>query len=163
MAKPISFASITLADNTKKSNGKPETSSTEFAIPTLTPVNAAATVTLVGNLKTALAGLVLGRFLKDEIVWSREKQGPQTPADDPLAQRENKWLASYHDPVSYNGYVLTFPTADLSKHMANSEFVDLTAGDGLAFKTAFDAVVASPEDASRLGVLDTLMYVGRNT
>lgn len=163
MALPISFAKITLADNTQASNGKPETTHTEFAIPTLTPANVAATVTLVGNLKTALAALVLGRFIKDEVVYVRENLGPQTPATSAQAQRENKWLCRYHDPVTYNNYVLTFGTADLSKHIANSEFVDLTAGDGLAFKTAFDAVVTSPEDASRLGVLDSMQFVGRNT
>lgn len=163
MALPVSFAKITLADNTKKSNGRPETTHSEFAIPTLTPANVAATITLVGNLKVALAGLVLGRFIADEVIYNRELLGAQIPATSPNAQRENKWLARYHDPVTYNNYTLTFGTADLTKLMTNSEFVDLTAGPGADFKTAFDAVVTSPEDASRLGVLDSLQFVGRNT
>jgi hypothetical protein len=163
MALPLSYFQITLADNTAKSNGEPETTSTEVAITTLTPSNVAATETLCGNLKTALAALVLGRFVKNSLTYNRAQNGAQIPADDDLAQRENKWLCRYHDATTYQKFSVSFGTADLSKHKPNSEFVDLATGDGAAFKTAFEAVVVSPADSSHSVVLDSMQFVGRNS
>jgi hypothetical protein len=162
MALPLSFYEITLADNTAKSNGEPETTSSAVAIITLTPSNVAATETLCGNLSAALAALVLGRFVKNSTTYARNVLG-STPASDPLAQRENKWLCRYHDNTTFKKFQVSFGTADLSKHMTNSEFVDLAAGDGLAFKTAFEAVVVSPDDAAHTITLDSMQFVGRNS
>lgn len=163
MPIPLSYFKISIADNTAKSTGEPESSHATVAITTLTPANVAATATLCGNLKTALAALVLGRFIKDELTYTRELLGAQIPATDPLAQRENKWLCRYHDATTFERFQVSFPTADLSKHMTNSEFVDLSAGDGAAFKTAFEAVVVPPTDSSHTVVLDSMQFVGRNT
>lgn len=163
MALPVSFYQITLADNTKKANGEPETTSSEVPIITLTPANVAATATLAGNLKTALASLVIGRFVKDTLTYDRAINGAQIPATDPLAQRENKWLCRYHDATTFQKASVSFGTADLSKHMDNSEFVDLATGDGAALKTAFEALVVSPYDATHTVVLDSVQFVGRNS
>lgn len=162
MAVPLSFYSITLADNTAKSNGEPETTSAQVAITTLTPANVAATIALCGTLASTLAALVLGRFVKNETVYARNNLGA-SPADSDLAQRENKWLCRYHDATTFEKFQVSFGTADLSKHKANSEFVDLAAGDGLAFKTAFEAVVVSPNDSAHTVVLDSMQFVGRNS
>lgn len=163
MAIPVSYYSMTIADNTAKSNGEPETTSTSFPITTLTPANVAATATLAGNLQTALAAITLGRYVKHELVYDRENVGAQIPATSDLAQRENKWLMRYHDATTFQKYQVSVGTADLSKHMANSEFVDLTAGDGQALKTAFEAVVVSPADSTHSVVLDSVQFVGRNS
>jgi hypothetical protein len=162
MPLPVSFYNITIADNTAKSTGEPETTSGEVPIITLTPANVAATATLCGNLKTALAGLVLGRFVADTLVYDRAKNGANIPADDDLAQRENKWLCRYHDATTFQKFSVSYGTADLSKHKQNSEFVDLTTGAGAAFKTAFEAVVVSPADSTHTVVLDSMQFVGRN-
>lgn len=163
MAIPVSYGQVTLADNTAKSTGKPETASMEVPVTTITPANQAAVVTAWGNLLTAFAGVVLGRFVKNTLTLARDVTGAQIPATDPLAQRENKWLCRYHDATTFQNYVASLPTADLSLHIANSEFVDLTAGAGLAVKTAWEAVVVSPSDASHATVLDSMQFVGRNT
>lgn len=163
MPLPVSFYSMTIADNTAKSTGEPETTSSSFPITTLTPANVAATLTLAGNLQTAIAALVVGRFVKTEATYAREPIGAQIPATDPLAQRENKWLMRYHDATTYQKFQVSVGTADLSKHGTNSEFVDLTAGSGLALKTAFEAVVVSPADATHATVLDSVQFVGRNS
>lgn len=162
MALPLSYMSMTLADNTVKANGEPETTSTIFPVVTMTPANAAAQVTLQGNLRTAIAAIVLGNFLKNEVTYVVNRTG-NGPSADPLAQRENKWLFRYHDPVTFQKATLSVGTADLTAKIANSEFVDLTAGDGLALKTAFQAVVVSPYDAANMAVLDSVQFVGRNT
>jgi len=163
MALPLSYASVTLADNTKKSNGEPEVTGTQFPITTLTPSNVAAQETLVGNLLTALAGIVIGRFVKNETVYARNQTGPQIPADSNLAQRENKWLVRYHDAVSYQKMSRSFGTADLTLLADNSEFLVLTSGAGAAFKTAFEAAVVSDYDASHAVVVDSVQFVGRNS
>lgn len=164
MPLPLSYYSITIADNTlDQKTRKPEMTSTEFAISTLTPANAAATETLAGNLAAALAAVTLGNFVKNQIVYARNQSGAVVPATDPLAQRENKWLLRYHDAVNFQNYVVSVGTADLSLKMANSEFVDLTTGAGAAVKTAFEAVVVAPNDSSHATVLDSMQFVGRNT
>lgn len=163
MPIPISYGQVTIADNTATKTGKPETASAEVAITTITPANQAAVETAWGNLLTAMAGIVIGRFVKNQVTLARNVTGAQIPATDGLAQRENKWLARYHDNTTFQNFQVSIPTADLSLHKPNSEFVDLTVDPGLAFKTAFEAVVVSPDDSSHSVTLDSLQFVGRNS
>jgi len=163
MAQPISFYSITLADNTVKQNGEPETTTMVVPCTTLTPANVAAQVTLGGNLRVALAAVVLGNFLKNETTYARTITG-NGPAATTAAQRENKWLFRYHDAVTYQKFQVSIGTADLAQLPNNSEFLDLDdAGDGEALKTAFEAFVVSPADPTHATILDTVQFVGRNT
>jgi len=80
-----------------------------------------------------------------------------------LAQREKKWLARYHDATNGQKFQVSWGTADLSLHMTNSEFLDLSTGAGAALKAAFEDVVVSPNDSSHAVVLDSVQFVGRNT
>jgi len=162
MAIPVSFYSLTLADNTVKANGEPETTSTSVPTTTLTPANVAAQATLGGNLKTAIAAITLGTFMKDELTYARAILG-NTPASSNLAQRENKWLLRYHDATNYQKYSVSVGTADLSLLPDHTEFLDLTAGAGAGLKTAFEAFVVSPNDASHSVILDSAQFVGRNS
>jgi hypothetical protein len=77
---------------------------------------------------------------------------------DQDAQRGNKWLVSYHDNTQFfdppvnaipnDAYLRKFrvmiPTANNSLLADNENDLDITAGAGLAFKTAFEAVAKSP-------------------
>lgn len=162
MATPVSYASITLNDSTRKANGQPETSVTEFAITTLTPGNVAAQATLLGNLKTSLAGVIIGVIAKDQLVYQRDLISTAF-ASSSLAQRENKWLCRYSDNTSHKNFVLSFGTADLTILPTQSEFVDLSAGPGAAFKSDFEAFVVSPDDASHSVTLNSMQFVGRNS
>lgn len=162
MAPPLSFANWRYNDNTVKSNGEPESATFTLAIPTLTAGNVAATATLVGNLTTAISALVLGVLAQTELVFEREVVA-STPAASQLAQRENKLLLRYHGITAQKKFRASIPTLDLTTLIPNSEFLDLTAGDGLALKTAFEAVVRSPDDASETVILDSAQFVGRNS
>lgn len=162
MPLPLSFYSLTVADNTLKPNGEPETTSMTFPVTTLTPANVAAQITLAGNLKVALAAITLGNFLKDESTYARNLLGAGAAAST-LAQRENKWLMRYHDATNFVKYQVSIGTADLTLLPPNGEFLDLTAGDGLALKTAFEAVVVAPGDSTHATILDSVQFVGRNT
>lgn len=162
MALPVSFYSLTIADNTLRSNGTPEITSTTFPVTTLTPANVAAIQTLMGNLATAIAGITIGAVQKNETVYARN-QLSTSPAASQLAQRENKWLMRYHDATTNQKFSLSVGTADLTALPNNEEFLDLTAGDGLALKTAFEAVVVSPANSSNATVLDSVQFVGRSS
>lgn len=162
MAIPLSYFGATVADNTQKANGEPETSSWNVAITTLTPANVAATETLCGNLLTAAQAITLGSNQNKRIVYAQTILGA-SPAASTAAQRENKWLCRYHDATNFKKYVVSLPCADLTKLVSGSEFLVLTGGDGAAFKTAFEAVVVPPDDSSHTVVLDSVQFVGRNT
>lgn len=160
MALPVSFYGVTVADNTVNPNGSPQTATWRVPIITLTPGNVAATATLAGNLLTAVQAICLGanqqtRLMYDEAFLS------STPAASKLAQRGVKWLVRYHDSVTEQKFTVSLPCADLTKLPDHEEFLDLTAGDGLAFKTAFEAVVVSPDNSANSIVVDTVQYVDR--
>lgn len=162
MALPVSFYSETVADNTLKQNGEPETATWAVPIITLTAANLVATNTLITNLQSAINGIILGTDTKIETVSHRQLNTPG-PASDPLCQRENKYLIRYHDSTTGQKFRVSIPTADLSKLMTNSEFVDVTATEGLAVKTAFEALVVSPNNSSNTVTLDSIQFVGRNS
>lgn len=151
-----------MADNTLKPNGEPETGSFQVAITTLTPANVAAQETLAGNLATAIAAISLGNVIQRDLTYWRQ-QFEKVPAASNLAQRENKWLCRYHDATTFEKFRVSIPCAKLSLLTGNSEFLDLTAGDGLAFKTAFEAFVKSAQTASNAVILDSVQFVGRNS
>jgi len=162
MPLPVSFYSMTIADNTLKANGQPETSSLEVPVTTITAGNYTATLALLATLQSTAEALLLGETVKHELIADRTKFA-DIPAGSNFAQRENKWLVRYHEEGTSKKFVVSLPTADLDQHMDNSEFVDLTAGNGLAFKNAFEAVVVSPADSGANVVVDSVQFVGRNS
>lgn len=162
MAVPSSFASWTMNDNTRKSNGKPETGNFSVPIITLTPANVAATETLVGDLETAILNITLGELGKRELVYARDTVN-SSPAASVQAQREIKLLLRYTDAITGKEFRVSIPTFDLAQLPNNSEFMNLTAGTGLALKTAFEAVVRSPDNDANAVVLQSAQFVGRNT
>ena len=162
MALPVSFVSLTQADNTLKGNGTPETTTITLPVITITAANLTAQVALHDTLIAALEGISIGNPVKRELTASRAVLG-SGPSSDDLAQRENKYLLRYHGATLLEKFQASLGCADLSAHMTNSEFVDLTGGAGATLKSAFEAVVRSPGDAAEAVVLDSVQFVGRNT
>jgi len=162
MAVATSFFSMTIADNTLKSNGNPETTSAEVALTALNAGNLAAQATLIAALRTAVEGIILGNVVGQQTVQNRPVLA-NTPAASNLAQRENKWLVRYHGAITFQKFRVSYGTADLSLLPDHSEFLDLTTSPGDAFKDAFEAVVKNPNDQSEAVVVDTVQFVGRNT
>jgi len=165
MATPTSFHSERYADNTiDPKTGRPETASFQVAITNLTPANVAAQITLINDLSSAVAALVIGNADGNEVVYDRNDLAA-SPAASPLAQRENKWLVRYHGSVSHKRFRVSLPTADLTLLANNSEFLDITtaASPGNDFKVAFEAVVKSPDDDTESVVVDSVQFVGRNS
>lgn len=76
------------------------------------------------------------------------------------AQREMKFLCRYHDATTLKKYTLEIPTPDFTDLAANSDFLDVTAGDGLAFKTQFELFVIASLTGNAT-ILDSAELVGR--
>jgi len=163
MALPISFLSLTMADNTNNAAGQPTTSNTEVPVIGITAANFTAQAALHAALINALEGITIGNPFRSQIVSNRE-QISSVGSNDPLAQRENKWLLRYHGSTLNQKFQVSLATADLTQLVGtdHTEFLDLSGGTGAALKSAFEAVVRSPDDGSEAVVLDSVQYVGRN-
>lgn len=149
---------LTYNDNTVNSSGIPEKGRCRFNIVDLTAANLVATQALLVSLLAAIQGMVIGELNKERIVLS-DTLSSSAPAASNLAQRENKWLVRYTDTTTHRIFKGEIPTADLSLLSGNSEFLNLAADEGLAFKTAFEAVVKSIE--GNAVQLISVQFVGR--
>jgi len=127
----------------------------------LTAANYDAQLTLQSALNTAMAGITRGHVTKT--AWGNEITAGATP-DDPLSQRENKWLIRYHDAVTDDAISpMELGCADLTVLDPNNRgYAEMGDGDVVdAFVTAFEAYVLSP--LGNAVVVDSLQFVGRNT
>lgn len=117
-----------------------------------------ATIT---TLYGAVDGLTIGTLEKSMLKTSADKDaGSTTPPVNQYAQREIKWLVKYSDDVTGKRYSLEIPCADLSLLVAGTETMNVAAGAGAAFVTAFEANVLSP-DGNAVSFISAKM-VGRN-
>jgi len=162
MAKPTSFYSVTYADNTLKNETDPETSSFEVPVTTLTAANLVAQTALINDLQIAVDNLTIGQLNKTAIIQNRT-QVSISNSPNVAAQRECKLLLRYHDNTDFTKFRVSIPTFDLTALESGNEYLDLEADEGLALKTAFEAIVRSPNDASHAVTLDSAQHVGRNT
>jgi hypothetical protein len=127
----------------------------------VTALTLPALLTQVGALRTATQDLIRGVIANEQQDVFNTILSQALPSDQD-AQRGNKWLVSYHDNTQFfdppvnaipnDAYLRKFrvmiPTADNSLLTDNENDLDITAGVGLAFKTAFEAVAKSPAGGS---------------
>jgi hypothetical protein len=137
--------------------------STTFRVKTtpLTATNFDAQVALNVALGAAIAGITRGHQVK--ISYGNEITTVQTP-DDPLSQRENKWLIRFHDATTDAVQTpIELGTADLTLLDPNNRgFAEMgDSGPVDAFVDAFEAYVLSA--AGNAVVVDSIEFVGRNT
>lgn len=111
---------------------------------------------------SAVNGVSLGTLEKSVLVEKTNKDaGSTTPPTDKFAQRELKWLCKYTDNVTLLRYRFEIACADADLLVGNTDMIDLTAGAGLALKTAFQAAAVSPD--GNAVTLNSVEFVGRNT
>lgn len=109
----------------------------------------------------ALDAIILGQEVKavkttDDII---DAGGSAVPTDEEC-NRGNKWLMRAQT-TSGNRYTFEIGTADNSQlPTPGTDFLDLTAGVGLAMKTAFDAAFEGKD--GNTGVLLSIQQVNRN-
>lgn len=132
-----------------------------LATSTRNNVIAAATDPQIQTLTDAWDAIVLGASIK--AVKSEDTTvdvGSQVPPANELANRGQKWLVRAQDSTTGKIFTHELGTADFSQlPSATSDFLDLTAGVGLALKNAFDAIYESPE--GNTGVMLSVQQVTR--
>jgi len=160
MARPVSRLSQTLQDYGDVGSGTGGEKSTWQAwMTTLTAGNIVAQLGLVSALYSATLDITVGAQAASSVLAVSTQSAVNVT--DPTAQRENKWLVRYHDADSTK-FSLEVPTADLTLLDQGSEFLNLADGGVIAaFKTAFEAVVKSPDDPTLAVTIDSMQYVGR--
>lgn len=117
-----------------------EKASMSLHIANMTAGTFTAQNTAIDALIDAIEGISLLPLTKDSRIAVETGFAPALPTDV-YAQRGIKWLVRAVDPTG-NAVTFHVPGADLSL-LATGENLDLTAGEGLAFKTAVEAVVRS--------------------
>lgn len=134
-----------------------ELSRVEVWIPAFTVDSIGQTLTDWGAYKTATQGIIRGVLAKEALILDETNLSALTPSSTE-AQRGIKWSIAYTDITQYfdapvnaipnKGYqqifTNTLPTANLSLLTSGEEDLNLAAGPGLAYKTAFDALIRSP-------------------
>lgn len=125
-------------------------------------VNDAATNPQLQAIVDAVDGIILGSAASGtKTVPTVIDAGSSAAPADTGANRLNKWLLRFQD--STNGKIFTHEIgcADNTQLPSpTSDFLDLTAGTGLALKTAVDAVYRSPY--GNAGVLVSVQQVSRS-
>lgn len=135
-----------------------------LSLPTSTRMGAQAAVTdpQIQALVDAWDAVILGAAIKG--VKSEDTVidvGSQVPPAAELANRGDKWLARAQDSVTGRIFTHELGTADYTQLPSpTSDTLDLTAGVGLALKTAFDVAYESPE--GNAGVLLSVQQVTRS-
>lgn len=113
-------------------------------------------------LRTAVQGITLGVTANQSLASAVNLSSAL--AASPLAQRENKWLITYVGNTSGKAYQVELGTAELDGgHLIpNSDLADLTHADWVAFISAFEAIVAAPDDLTEEVTVQSARFVGRN-
>jgi len=113
------------------------------------------------SLFNAVDGIVIGAIGQSKLNVSAAKDaGPGGNSADKFAQRKLKWLCRYHDATTLEALTLEIACPDAALLTGNTDFADLGAGDGLAFKTDFDTHVKARRTGNAV-VLDSVQLVGR--
>lgn len=130
-----------------------------LGVTAVTGVNYDAFVTSIGVLEAAIQDLVY-------IPLHPQFKAIDEPADDQATdaegQREKKWRVKYQSTVTGKTYSLELPGSILTGHLvAGTEFLNVAAGNGLAFVTAFEAEAREPGTDNSVTVLN-VQFVGRS-
>ena len=120
-----------------------------------------ATNSSIQSVADALDAIILGANIRaTKTVATVVDIGSATPPADLNANRDHKWLLRFQDGLNGNIYTHEIGTADPAQLPApTSDFVSLTAGNGLALKTAIDSLYRSPDNNA--GTLLSVQDVSR--
>lgn len=153
MASAIGYLSVSIRDY----DG--ELGVSRFTMPQFTAANFAAQRTLINALVVAISQVSLG-VIADQHYGNDYPVSIERP-DDPRAQRELKWLMSYHDASTLLRYSFTISCADPAHLNANSRAQANLSDSGhvAALVAALQATIKSPTGGAI--VIDKMTLVGR--
>jgi len=110
----------------------------------------------------AIDGVSIGTLRESILTNAIQKDvGSSAIPANKFAQRELKWLCKYTDNTTLDRFRFEVPCADASLLGTSTDFLDLSAGAGLALKTAFQAIARSKN--GNAVTLNSVELVGRNT
>lgn len=123
--------------------------------------NLAAQQTLAANLAAATDDLTIGELVKQQMSLVI-LDTPAIPTS-PYAQRELKWLVRYMGNTSGKTFRTEIAAPDVTDNVVpNTDVADLASDDWVAFKTAFEAYVKSPDNGTEAVTVVGANLVGRN-
>jgi hypothetical protein len=124
----------------------------------VTAANFDAQEALRAALETAIDGITIGVIATRSLKTLDEVVSAAKPASQ-YAQRESKYLVRYTG-ADGKTYTAEVPCADLTLLSSGTQFMDISAGSGLAFVTAWENYVVD-EQGGAVTVLN-VQQVGRN-
>jgi len=137
---------------------------TTVAIGDIDAANFDTEVAKVVALETAIGDITIGAKYRREITL--ESPGLTAFPSDSEAQRELKWLVSYHDNGNVqrklNTEIGCADVIDGTLLIENSDLADLTHADWIAFVTAFENAVKAPWSGNAVTV-ERITLVGRRS
>jgi len=123
--------------------------------------NLAAQQTQAADLAAAVDDLTIGELVKQQMGLVI-LDTPAIPTN-PYAQRELKWLVRYVGDASGKVFRTEIAAPDVTDNVVvNSDIADLTSADWVAFVTAFEAFVRSPDNGTETVTVLGASLVGRN-
>jgi hypothetical protein len=139
-----------------------ESSTMAFPIAAITAANYDAQLALQATFVSALVPMMASTPGLAKTTWGNVVEASGV-CDNPLAQRETKWLVQYHDYSTNTKGVLEIPCANLNKLDANDRANAAIGDEGEvdAFVAALEAYMLSP--AGNAIVVDEITFVARNT
>ena len=96
-------------------------------------------------IRDAILGICNGVAREYGHVVTQEDEG-LVFSTDVDADTRHAWRVLYRDNVLLKQYTVTLRVANPASRRPQTDELDLSAGVGLAFKTAFEAHVLSPDD-----------------
>lgn len=123
--------------------------------------NLAAQQTAAAALVAAIDDLTIGEVTKQSMSLVI-LDAPAIPSS-PYAQRELKWLVQYVGDVSGKIFTSEIAAPDITDNVApNTDIADLSSADWVAFVTAFESYVRSPDNGTETVTVLGAKVVGRN-
>lgn len=123
--------------------------------------NLAAQQTAAAALVAAINDLTIGEVTK-QIMSLVILDAPAIPSS-PYAQRELKWLVQYVGDASGKIFTSEIAAPDITDNVApNTDIADLSSADWVAFVTAFEGYVRSPDNGTETVTVLGAKVVGRN-
>lgn len=121
-----------------------EKSRVQFDCATLTAGNIAGTIVAMDNLLAAIVATQVEDCTNQKTLVAVDTKVSGSAATEKASQRELKWIVTLEDDTLHTLSRHEIPIADPQYVVANSDFMDLSAGVGQALKTAIEAIVDSP-------------------
>jgi len=151
------FGRGTLAYN----DGDADTGTVSFRHDAIDDVNRQAIRDKVTNLHDAIDAVTRG--INIGLTYGNYEKFYSTgfPSSDPDAHAQLKWYVSMEDTVLKNRFGMELPCADGRETMPNSDFMDITSGNGSDLKAAIEDIHLSP--ANNPVLVLSVKIVGRNT